>query len=114
MDVVASWTGERADALRQALRMTNESFAGHLGIAVRTVAYWRERPDVVPRPSMQEILDTSLAQASAAARIQFSLILADRDRDHTKPLHIAAPSDAARMTSWITATNASDEAIADI
>ncbi len=46
MDVVASWTGRRADALRQALRMTNESFADYLGVAARTVAYWRERPDV--------------------------------------------------------------------
>ena len=54
MDVVASWTGDRADALRQALRMTNESFAGHLGVAVRTVAYWRNRPEIVPRPAMQE------------------------------------------------------------
>ena len=48
MDVVASWTGSRANALRRALRMTNESFAEHLGIAVRTVAYWRERADVTP------------------------------------------------------------------
>ena len=36
---------------RQALRMTNETFAEHLGVAVRTVAYWRARPDVEPRPS---------------------------------------------------------------
>ena len=39
MEVIASWTGRHADALRQALRMTNESFAEHLGVAVRTVAY---------------------------------------------------------------------------
>jgi 8-oxo-dGTP diphosphatase len=38
MQVIASWTGGQADALRQALRMTNESFADHLGVAVRTVA----------------------------------------------------------------------------
>lgn len=38
MDVVAAWTGRRADTLRQALRMTNETFAEHLGVAVRTVA----------------------------------------------------------------------------
>ena len=70
MDVVASWTGSRADALRRALRMTNESFAGHLGVAVRTVAYWRERADVIPRPAMQEILDTALDRAPASARSQ--------------------------------------------
>ena len=42
MQVVATWTGSSADALRQALRMTNESYAEHLGVAVRTVAYWRQ------------------------------------------------------------------------
>ena len=47
-DIVVTWTGRHADALRQSLRMTNETFAEHLGIAVRTVAYWRARPDVVP------------------------------------------------------------------
>ena len=36
MDVVSSWTGARADALRWALRMTNEAFAEHLGVGVRT------------------------------------------------------------------------------
>ncbi len=50
MNMVASWTGGRADTLRQALRMTNEAFAEHLGVAVRTVAYWRARPDVILRP----------------------------------------------------------------
>ena len=34
MQVIASWTGGQADALRQALRMTNESFAEHLGVAL--------------------------------------------------------------------------------
>ena len=63
-DVVAAWTGRHADALRQALRMTNERFAEHLGVAVRTVANWRARPDVVPMPGTQEILDAALAQAT--------------------------------------------------
>ena len=68
MEVVATWTGGQADALRQALRMTNEAFAERLGVAVRTVAYWRHRSDVVPRPVMQGILDTALAQAPEQAR----------------------------------------------
>lgn len=114
MDVVASWTGDRADALRQALRMTNESFAGHLGVAVRTVAYWRERPGVIPRPAMQEILDTALARSPAGAQMQFSLILAERG--HDKPEHrMPSPAeDLANLTRWITASNASDEAIENI
>jgi hypothetical protein len=111
MEVVASWTGNKADALRQALRMTNETFAGHLGVAVRTVAYWRERPGVIPRPAMQEILDTALARAPVPARTQFALILAERG--HGRPEHSAQPSseDLASLTGWITASNASDEAI---
>ncbi len=35
MQVITSWTGGHADALRHALRMTNESFAEYLGVAAR-------------------------------------------------------------------------------
>jgi hypothetical protein len=114
MDVVASWTGERADALREALRMTNEAFAAHLDVAVRTVAAWRTQPDIVPRPVTQEILDAALALAPAPVRNQFGLILAERGQGHagrhtgTAP---AAPLDVGGLTTWITATNTSDAAI---
>jgi hypothetical protein len=36
-----------ADALRQALRMTNEEFAEHLSVSARAVACWRARPGSV-------------------------------------------------------------------
>ena len=81
MDVVSSWTGARADSLRRALRMSNEAFAERLGAAVRTVAYWRERPASVPQPVMQAALDTVLAQAPQSVRAQFWLILTERERD---------------------------------
>ena len=81
MDVVSSWTGARAHALQQALRMTNEAFAEHLGAAVRTVTYWRSRPGCSPQPVNQEALDTVLAQASESVRAQFWLILAERGQD---------------------------------
>jgi tetratricopeptide (TPR) repeat protein len=110
LEVVPSWTGQRANALRQGLRMTNESFAAHLGIAVRTVAYWRERPEVIPRPAMQEILDTALARAPAAARMQFSLILAERRQGQA--FRQAEPaSESADLISWVTASNVDDKAI---
>ncbi len=112
MEVMAIWTGERADALRQALRMTNESFAGRLGVAVRTVAYWRERPSVVPRPAMQEILDVALAQASTSVQAQFALILAERGRPETGPSPTAPQADdLASLARWITASNAGDPVI---
>lgn len=75
VDVVASWTGARADALREALRMSNEGFAAHLGVAARTVANWRARPEVVPRPAAQEILDAALARAPFNVREQFRMLL---------------------------------------
>ncbi len=75
MDVVASWTGAKADALREALRMSNEGFAAHLGVAVRTVANWRARPEIVPRPAVQEILDAALSGASVLTKEQFRLLL---------------------------------------
>jgi tetratricopeptide (TPR) repeat protein len=92
MDVVSSWTGARADALRRALRMTNEAFAEHLGVVVRTVAYWRARPDSVPKPDVQEALDTVLAQAPEPVRAQFWLIVAERERDQAslQPRLVAA------------------------
>ena len=117
MDVVAAWTGMRADTLRQALRMTSETFAEHLGVAVRTIAYWRARPDVVPRPVMQEMLDVALARAPEQARAQFRLLLAEHEHGQAPPLasaRIAASDDVASLTAWITSSNTSDEAIEHI
>ena len=54
MQVIVTWTGRDADLLRQSLRMTNESFAEHLGVAVRTVANWRKQPEIIPKSAMQE------------------------------------------------------------
>jgi DNA-binding transcriptional regulator YiaG len=56
MQVVATWTGSHANALQQALRMTNESYAEYLGVAVRTVAHWNEAPATIPQQRNQEIL----------------------------------------------------------
>src|SRR5260370_368053 len=74
MQVIASWTGGHADLLRQALRMTNESFADHLGVVARTVAYWRKRPETVPKPAIQETLDAALERAPDRAKAQFALL----------------------------------------
>jgi DNA-binding transcriptional regulator YiaG len=67
MQVVETWTAGHADALRRALRMTNESYAGYLGVAVRTVAYWRKSPEIIPQQANQEILDTALERAPERA-----------------------------------------------
>ncbi len=57
--------------------MTNEAFADHLGVAVRTVAYWRKRADIIPQPVMQEALDTALERAPDEVKARFSLLISD-------------------------------------
>jgi tetratricopeptide (TPR) repeat protein len=84
--VTTSWTGARADALRRARRMTHESFAAHLGVGVRTVAYWRQRPDTIPQQQMQDILDSALERASEETKARFLQLVAEADH---------APSDGA-------------------
>jgi hypothetical protein len=72
MTVIDQWTGRHAHALRAAMRQTNEAFAEHLGVSARTVAKWRERPEMVPSPQLQEALDTSLNLATPDARARFA------------------------------------------
>ena len=74
VQVVAKWTGGHADLLRESLRMTNESFAEYLGVGVRTVANWRERPEIIPRPATQEVLDAALERVPDRAKAQFALL----------------------------------------
>ena len=78
MDSVIVWTGHGACALQAALRLTNESFAEHLGVAVRTVAAWHQKPTLKPKSEMQQLLDTALNQASPMVQARFSQLLAGR------------------------------------
>jgi hypothetical protein len=79
MQVIATWSGHRADLLRQAFRMTNESFAEHLCVSVRTVANWRGNPGVTPRPAIQEILDAALERAQDRVKAQFALLIGEAE-----------------------------------
>src|SRR5215831_15422611 len=111
-DLVASWTGWHANALRQALRMTNEEFAEHLDVSVRTVAYWRTRPEIVPRQGMQQILDVALQRAPELALAQFRRMLAERDSIGPHSAAIVTESDdPASLTEWLTITSTSDDEI---
>lgn len=76
MQVVESWTGRHATALRSALRLTNERLAEELGTAVRTVAKWNADPGMVLTPEMQQALDTKLRQAPEDARTRFAILVA--------------------------------------
>lgn len=75
MDVVATWTGRQARALRTAWRLTIEGFAEKLGVATRTVAKWEGDLSFVPALAMQQVLDTALEQAPAPVRSRLSLLL---------------------------------------
>jgi hypothetical protein len=96
MEPVQLWTGHTACALQAALRMTNESFAAHLGTAVRTVATWHQKPDRVPSAEIQQALDTTLERAGEGTRARFTRNAADTGtrREPTSP--VEGPAHAAQ------------------
>lgn len=74
MNPVTGWTGQTACALQAALRLSNEAFAEHLGIGVRTVAAWHQKPTLRPKSEMQQLLDTAFEKAPAAAKERFAVL----------------------------------------
>jgi 8-oxo-dGTP pyrophosphatase MutT (NUDIX family) len=90
VDLANAWTGRTACALQAALRLTNEAFAKQLGVAVRTVATWHEKPDLTPRTEMQQLLDTVYERASDGAGARFAQLV----RDETPPPAAFADSPA--------------------
>jgi hypothetical protein len=92
MDSVSVWTGRTACALQAALRLSNESFAEHLGIAVRTVAAWHHKPTLTPKSEMQQLLDTAFEQAPPGAKARFIQVLTGpADSPITEPDPVPAP-----------------------
>lgn len=92
MQVIAQWTGGHADALRQSLRMGNETFAEYLGVVPRTVAYWRKRPEMVPQPDKQAILDTALDKASDRAKAQFAALVGEMSSHAAETDPLSSPA----------------------
>jgi 8-oxo-dGTP diphosphatase len=86
---VVTWTGREACALQQALRMTNDDFADHLGVAVRTVANWHSSPGTVPRTEIQSALDTAYERSSPSVQRRFSIL--------TRPASAAVEAQALRV-----------------
>lgn len=89
MDVIDAWDGRTACALQAALRMSNEEFAGRLGVAVRTVAGWHQAPGIAPRPEMQRALDTTLDGASDTVRRRFQLLARPAGQAAAQALRVA-------------------------
>jgi transcriptional regulator with XRE-family HTH domain len=107
MEPVQLWTGRTACALQAALRMTNESFAAHLGTAVRTVATWHQKPDRVPSAEIQQALDTTLERAGESAQAQFTRNLAGAT-EGAEPAS-SPPDDPAHAAADTTATAADNQ-----
>jgi hypothetical protein len=78
VDVVDTWTGRLANALRTAYRFTNDGFAQVLGTSTRTVQKWNSDPDLVPYSELQRALDTMLARADDGVKRRFSLLAASQ------------------------------------
>jgi 8-oxo-dGTP pyrophosphatase MutT (NUDIX family) len=55
--------------------MSNDAYARHLGIGLRTVAAWHRLPDRTPNTEMQQILTSALEKAPAASRERFAAAL---------------------------------------
>ncbi|GAA2239981.1 hypothetical protein GCM10010413_47230 [Promicromonospora sukumoe] len=85
--VIDAWNGERAGRLQAALRMSNEEFAEHLGLAPRTVAGWHQNPGTRPRPDVQRMLDAAVQRADDGARQRFAHAMraAEPERDDSGP-----------------------------
>ncbi|MER7416477.1 helix-turn-helix transcriptional regulator [Micromonospora peucetia] len=74
--VIGRWTGRETRALREALRMTVNDFAQHLGVAPVTVSGWEHRhPPAPPEMARQAALDEALALADIDTKARFLLIL---------------------------------------
>ena len=77
MPTVHLWTGREARALREASRQSVRAFAGHLGVAPRTVSKWEQLGQATrPHPDTQAILDTALERASTAVQARFQMLVA--------------------------------------
>lgn len=76
MEVASPWTAQRACALQAALRMSNDGFAAHLGVSPRTIAAWHKKADLMPRPELQQALDTALERATEGAKTRFAHLVA--------------------------------------
>src|ERR1700740_3083240 len=99
MQVIATWSGGRADLLRRAFRMTNESYAEHLRVSPRTVANWRGNPAVIPRPSIQDILDAALERAPDRVKAQFALLIGEAESGNQEAGHVDSLGTSFNITS---------------
>lgn len=87
---VEQWTGQKAAWLQEAFQMTQEEFAGRLGVSVRSVAAWHASPNMIPQRETQRILDTAYGRAGDAVRRRFiHLARIDTPQQQVQVLRVA-------------------------
>lgn len=89
MDTIGTWTGRTAGLLQQAMRMTNDAFAEHLGISPRTISRWHGAQDKVHSVEVQQILDTAYERAGEVVQRRFAVL--------ARPSQPAVPAQALRV-----------------
>lgn len=100
--------------------MSNDAFARHLGVSIRTVAAWHDNPDLQPRPEMQAGLDTVLESASAGVSARFRIFLAEAPAAAVPPPIPSSAVDGVRaedidaILSQLTDTTINNDAIQKI
>ncbi|MEU5347780.1 hypothetical protein AB0H18_44485 [Streptomyces sp. NPDC020766] len=88
---IFAWTGAEANALRLALRMTQEQFSEYLGPSVRTISRWSTTPEARISRETQDALDVAYDRLTPhnVQRFLFALKRA-QPREETSPVVMAA------------------------
>lgn len=89
MIAVEQWTAREALLLKSVMRQSVRDFAERLGINPRTITNWKNNTDTVCRPSMQQILDTTLTRCTAEEQEAFRVRLAAR---HGEGIAVVSPA----------------------
>lgn len=88
---IFTWHGLEADALRQALRLTQDQMAEEMGCATRTVARWREVKRGRISTAIQEALDVMYERLTETQVRRFLYALKQgQPREVTSPVVMAA------------------------
>lgn len=88
---IFTWHGKEANALRLALRMTQEQFSEFLGPSVRTISRWSTAPEARISRETQEALDVAYDRLSPRQVQRFLHVLRTGEtRQETSPVVMAA------------------------
>lgn len=101
VQVITTWTGGYADALRRALHMTYEEFSEYLTVSVRQVKNWHSRPEIFPQAKVQRILEGALDSASDRVKAQFALLVGEANGNAANVTEsLSIPLDTMTRREW--------------